>query len=182
MITSCLWFSPKYVKDLTLFLHGLALFAVIRDQVLSFLTSHFLASHEKISTSGAPRQLPLSRPHVSGISRLEDLHSFCLHLNIDETTPGLLRHQLLQEFLWETLSTRWGRQHMWPAPKPIGWIGQTQSLRLIELPPRIRYLWILRVPCLLCWLLVVPSCAALSVFYLFVVCMIVLLFRSEKHS
>jgi hypothetical protein len=41
MITSYIWLSPKYVKDLTLFLRGLALFAVVRDQVLSFLTSNF---------------------------------------------------------------------------------------------------------------------------------------------
>ena len=35
MITSCLWLSPNFVDELTLFLHGLALFAVVRDQVLN---------------------------------------------------------------------------------------------------------------------------------------------------
>jgi hypothetical protein len=35
MITSHLWLSPKSVDELTLFLHGLALFAVVWDQVLS---------------------------------------------------------------------------------------------------------------------------------------------------
>ena len=35
MIMACIWLSPKFVKELTLFLHGLALFAVVRDQVLS---------------------------------------------------------------------------------------------------------------------------------------------------
>lgn len=179
MITSCLWLSPKSVKELTFFLRGLALFAVIWDQVLS----SWLVIFRPATRSWRFREYLnnyLFEDLTSPGCWARRLRSFLLRLNIEDRTPGLLRNQLPRKSMLESIRAKWRRQHMWPAPKRIGWIGQTQSLWL-SYPHALGIPWVLRLPCLVWWLLVVPLCAALSVFCLFVVCIIVLAFRSEKH-
>jgi hypothetical protein len=153
MIISCLWLSPKYVKDLTLFLRGLALFAVVRDQVLSFWLVIFRPATRRCRLWEYLHNYPFEDPTSPGCWARR-LHSFSLYLNLDDSTPGRITTLCFKNPCWRRCQQA-EDCNICDQPKPIGWIGQN-SIALIELPPRISHPWVLVLPCLVWWLLVVP--------------------------
>jgi hypothetical protein len=148
-------------------------FAIVRDQVLSswlVIFRHVTRSYHPWSTSAITPTNWDQKILCSTLPRL----------NIDNSTSGLLHHQLLQESLLKSISAKWRCLHLWPTQAYR--MDRTNSIALIELPLRIRYPWVVEIPRVDFMIASDVLNLLLECLWLLVVYMLVLAFRPENPS
>jgi hypothetical protein len=133
----CLWFVPNgYVKELTLFLPGLALLQFPRTKYLvAWLV--FIRFVERVCHQWHTSAIPLKTSQPCDVIQ-EDLQIYTSQVNINGSTTLQLHHQLPSSFCWREKSRRMKTSTTMTHHGPR--MNRISSHILFELAPILRVL------------------------------------------
>jgi hypothetical protein len=113
------------VKELTLFLLGLALLQSLRTK-FSVAWLVFVRFVGRVCHQWHTSAIPLKTSQPCDVIE-EDLQNHTSQINLNGSTTLQLHHQLPSSFCWSESQGEWIYQQLWPT-MTLGWIGLTPNI------------------------------------------------------